>query len=73
MVSDYHIEYFLFYPLLEKFCPLFKIFFFIFPAGVQFAQFTLPTFKFRPGKGVIWVGVGGVLRTYISPKGLCDG
>ena len=57
-----------FYPLLEKFCPLFK----------HFAQlgsillrryFILPTFKIRPGNEVFWGGVGGVLCTYISRKG----
>ena len=59
-------------PPLEKFCPLFK----------HFAQLRsilprrwliLPTFKFRPGKVVFLGGVWGVLWTYISPKGVCEG
>ena len=58
--------------LLKKFWPFFK----------RFAQlgsilprlwFILPTFKFGAGKGVFWGGVGGVLCTYISEKGVCDG
>ena len=44
------------------------------PVGVQYAQTVvhLPTFKFRPGKGVFWGGVEGVLCKYILPKGMCD-
>ena len=52
-----------FCPLLEMFCPLFK----------HIAQF-------RSGKGVFQVrkrgvlcGVGGVMCTYISQKGVCNG
>ena len=35
----------------------------------------LPTFKFRPEKGVFWGWVGGVLCAYIFPKALyvCSG
>ena len=61
-----------FYPLLEKFCPLFKHFAHL-GSRLPRLKFILPTFKFRPGKGVFWGGVGGVLCMYISQKGVCDG
>ena len=32
----------------------------------------LSTFKFRQGNGVFLGGVGGVMYTYISQKGVCD-
>ena len=32
----------------------------------------LLTFKFRPGNGVFWGGVGDVLCMYISQKGVSD-
>ena len=33
----------------------------------------MPIFKFRPGKGVFWGVVGGVLCKYISQNRMCDG
>ena len=64
-----------FCPLLEKFCLSMSTFQTFCLDGVQVAQmvFILPTFKFKPGKGVSWGGVAGVFCTYISPKGVRDG
>ena len=56
-------------PTSRIFLPTFQTFCLV---GVHFAQTVvhLPTFQFRPGKGVFWGGFGNVLYTYIAPKGV---
>ena len=63
----------LFLPTSRKVLSTFQTFCPVGDLGVQFAQTVvhLPTFKFRPGKGVFWGGVEGVLCKYILPKGMC--
>ena len=59
------------YPLLENFCLLFKHFA---QLGVHVAETVLhfAHFQVQAKKEVSWGGVGGVLCTYISQKGVCD-
>ena len=59
-----------FLPTSRTVLPIFQTFCLV---EVHFAQTVVHFAQFRPGKGVFWGAIEGVLCTYISPKGVLHG